>query len=261
MANETIKFSYINKWWDTSAIITSSSAESALPLSNLQERQKTTMLRFTGDTSEWIKMNLAGTAVDMAYIFGHNLTASATVTIEGNASDSWGSPSYQQTMTRSLLYNQYVHIPVSTQTFPWWRITFADASNPDGYIEIGVPWMGVKFEPDGGYKVNSRPMLITNGIVIISDGGQASGIYKPSINGFEFNFFIDGTAQRQAWDTFRINVQNVKPFAFTQTPWNSTNYTTPEDYSHYVRFSAIPEYGGVHPLEKWPVSCAMIEEM
>lgn len=261
MADETIKFNYDNAWWNTSAVISSSSAEPSLPLSNIQERQKTTMLRFTGDTSEWIKLNLTATAVDMAYLFGHNLTAAATVILEGNASDSWGAPTYQQAMTRSTKYNQYVHIPASTQTFAWWRITFADASNPDGYIEIGVPWMGGKdFEPDGGFKLGSRPLLITNSILNISAGGQASAVRRPSINGFEFNFFATSQAQRLAWDEFREDVQNVKPFAFTQTPWDSQSYVTPEDYSHYVRFSEVPTYSGQYPVENWPIRCAMIEE-
>lgn len=261
MAYETIKFSYSNAWWDTANTITSSSAETAFPLANLQERQVTKMLHFTGDAAEWIKINGTSIALDMIYIFGHNLTAAATVTVEGNAADAWGAPTYQQAMTRSSLYNQYVHIPASTQTFNWWRITFADAANPDGYIKIGVPWLGAKdFEPEGGYKVGSRPLIYTRSINNISDSGQASAVYLPSSKGFDFIFYAASAVERAAWELFRKDVQNAKPFTFTMTPWSSQSYTTPEDWSHYVRFSAIPDFGS-RPGEKWPVRCSVIEEM
>jgi len=131
------------------ATITSSSEVSTLPDGNVVHDFVAKIWRTTGDTAEWVKFDL-GSAKDVKEmaIFGHNLTSGATVVLEANAADSWDSPSY----TKALTWDERVIIEFLDQTYRWWRITFADASNPDEYIEIGRICAGVYFEPSYNYR-------------------------------------------------------------------------------------------------------------
>lgn len=41
----------------------------------------------------------------------------------------------------------HIHVLPSTQTYRYWRVTISDASNPDGWIEIGRAFMGPLWRP------------------------------------------------------------------------------------------------------------------
>lgn len=73
-------------------------------------------------------------------IHDHNFTSGATVTIEGNAADSWGSPSYTYTWS-AITDPLYYYIP-TTQTYRYWRIVVSDVANPDGYLEAANLFLG-----------------------------------------------------------------------------------------------------------------------
>ncbi len=73
-------------------------------------------------------------AIDAISIYDHNFTSGATITLEANTADSWGSPAFSET----IVYNadKILQYLASQQTYRYWRLSIADASNPDGYIEI-----------------------------------------------------------------------------------------------------------------------------
>ena len=102
-----------------------------------------TYLEFTGDTSESLVIDLGtATTISSVILLDHNLTSAATVTIEGNATDSWGAPTYTSTFSP-------ITDPLSgylSQTFRYFRLTFADAANPDGVIRIGGLYLGSYFQ-------------------------------------------------------------------------------------------------------------------
>jgi hypothetical protein len=101
--------------------------------------QLSTQARTLGITSEWIKMSFtAPVAVDYFCIVSHNLTSSATVYIQANATDVWTSPSVNEVCTVATLMT---HKFATTQTYRYWRVTFADATNTDGYIRFSKLWL------------------------------------------------------------------------------------------------------------------------
>lgn len=88
---------------------------------------------------EWIKVDLGSAkAVTAIVILDHNFTAAATVTLQANATDAWGAPSYSQAIT----YNADIMVMFLSQTYQWWRLTIADTANPDGYVAIGEMYLG-----------------------------------------------------------------------------------------------------------------------
>lgn len=110
-----------------------------------------------GAGAEWIKFDM-GSAVQMDTlgIFGHNLTSGATVTLQANATDSWGSPTLDETLTLATDADSVVFPKLVDSTFDqtlrYWRLTFVDASNPDSYIELGRVKLGVSYAPPRGFR-------------------------------------------------------------------------------------------------------------
>jgi hypothetical protein len=74
------------------------------------------------------------TALTYFAIMSHNLSSGVTLTLEANATDSWGSPSF----ATSLTYNSEIILKnFAEQAYRYWRLTISDNSNPDEYIQIG----------------------------------------------------------------------------------------------------------------------------
>lgn len=135
-----MKFYYLNKWLNPAGVITASSEASGYGVASLSNYLVAKKWRSTGDTDEWIKINFAAaqSITDVA-IVGHNFTNGATVRIQGNASDSWGSPTVNETIT----WRDYIMDKNFTGgSHAWWRLHIADAANPDGYVELGLIFIG-----------------------------------------------------------------------------------------------------------------------
>ena len=147
-----IRILYDFDTWDAATITSSSEASSDLADDNVIHDFVGKVWRTTGDTAEWIKFDMgAQTSLTCIGLFNFNLTSAATVTLEGNASDSWGAPSYSQALTivtdsDSNVFKRLVYFP-SGFNYRWARITFADAANSDGYIQIGRIAAGAYYEP------------------------------------------------------------------------------------------------------------------
>ena len=136
--------------WDAATITGSSEENSDLGAANLVHDFIAVPWRTTGDTSENVVFNL-GSAVKLTCfaIFAHNFSSGATVTLQGNASDSWGSPTYSQALTIATDADGNVLPRIVfflDQTFQYWRLLVADATNPDGYIQIGRLMAGEYYE-------------------------------------------------------------------------------------------------------------------
>jgi len=83
--------------------------------------------------------------VTAALLYDHNLTDSATVTLEGNASDSWGAPSYSQALTVAELTPIIEYL---SETYQYFRVVISDSTNTDGFIRVGGLYLGTYTELD-----------------------------------------------------------------------------------------------------------------
>ena len=150
MADAKARITYNFDTWDAGTITSSTEANSDLADDNVVNDFVSKPWRTSADTGEWWKIDL-GSAVNITCIgiFGHNLTAGATVTLEAHATDSFGSPTYSQALTIQTNADSVVRpwiVFYLNETFRWWRITFEDGSNSDTYIEIGVIKAGAYYE-------------------------------------------------------------------------------------------------------------------
>jgi len=163
-----IRFMHDNLIDYSGVVITSSTEDSGFPLSNLLVDNFSTHFRTTADASQWIKFNLlSAKAVTAFAIRYHNLTAAATVVLEGHSSDAWGAPEVSEAVT----VTDDIIILYLSGTKQWWRVTIDDAANPDGIIKIGRPFLGPYFEPGRNYITPRTSPIIDPSIKMYSSGG------------------------------------------------------------------------------------------
>ena len=98
MANTRILYNLDT--WDAATVTGSSQANADLVPANVLHDHVSKLWRTTGKASENIVFDL-GTATNITVfsMFTFNLTASATVTLQANSANSWGSPAYSQALT------------------------------------------------------------------------------------------------------------------------------------------------------------------
>ncbi len=128
--------------------------------------------RTLGVTAEWLKFNFSS-PVEISYlgILAHNLTSSAIVVLQGNTTDSWTTPAYEQTITITNGIDVVVEL-TTPQTYAFWRLTMADTTNTAGYIQIGLIYLGDYIQLPWSDAGSSAIPLKTTSQTDISDGGQ-----------------------------------------------------------------------------------------
>jgi hypothetical protein len=223
-----IRILYDADTWDAGTITSSSEASTDLADDNAVHDFVGKPWRTTGDTSETWTIDL-GSAVSTTIfgIFNHNFTSGATVKYQANATDSWGSPTVDETLTiatdsDSVVLPRLVYFP-SHAALRWRRIDIADASNPDGYIQVGRFIGGAYWEPT---------RTITDGFPMTSNdpstGSRAPGTgffarQRAKYRSAQVAFELAGRTDHDKWQTVFEKVGQTKPLILALDP---TNYPT-----------------------------------
>lgn len=94
---------------------------------------------------EWVKVDLGSAlAVKVGAAVDHNAGAAGAVTLQGNASDSWSSPTVDEALGGDDdLRAEYI----AQQTLRYWRLVLNGVSVDVGYTELGVWFLGSYTEP------------------------------------------------------------------------------------------------------------------
>lgn len=179
----------------------------------------------TGDSSEWIVFDLgSATAITTFFINQHNFTSAATVTLEAHTSDSWGAPSYSQVLTVATDADGEVLPCVCfylSETYRYWRLTIADAANPDGRIEIGNIYAGSYYTftrnfSDGGRIVWRDPSSIKDSdgsVDLIRELGSGKR-YRQAL----LSFTQVSDTERKKWEAIFRRIGNHAPAILSLDP-------------------------------------------
>ena len=128
------------------------------------------------------------------WLANHNLTLDATITIEGSDNDadwttivnaqkvftSWwgwgegewglhgwgGLPTLADFPSRSETFR----VAFTSQAWQYWRVSITDATNPDGYFEIGRAFLGTEYQTT--YQWGSDYGVVDPSPTGFTDGGQ-----------------------------------------------------------------------------------------
>jgi len=176
---------------------TPSTENLAYPVTNIVDTYGTQVFKFEGNTDENIVFDAgSGNTIDFNSIgiVNHNFTSSATITIQGNATDSWGSPSFSETVTWvDYLIYQFLS---SAASYRYARIRIQDATNTDnlqmGYFTIGTYLQMPGFTSD--VKITDK----TVGNSYITQSGQMGGAKNFSFRQITVSMEDFSNTQRQA---------------------------------------------------------------
>lgn len=165
--------------------------------------------RTVDDSAQTIVFSFdAAVDVDYFLILNHNITLGATVKIQAHDSDSWGSPSVDETLT----VGDYIIIEFDeTQSYQYWRLYIDDASNPDEYIQIAYCYLGEALDMPG----MNRGMIIprkSNSVSTKSMSGQLYGDVRLKYKAAEITFNNVDETERQAINDFFDTVDVIRPF-------------------------------------------------
>jgi len=140
---------YTNKIKTVAKTLVADQQAAQFPSSNLQTDNYSQTWRTTEVLTAHDVVNDFGIATlcDTVFLGNVNLTSSATVKIQGNATDSWGAPTFDETITVSGLgvdppHRNLYHEFASGQTFRFFRIEITDTGNTNGHYEVGEWWLG-----------------------------------------------------------------------------------------------------------------------
>ncbi len=128
--------------------VTASTSDPSFPSSNLKHPFRSKRWRSTSASSQSVVFDMQTSEdIDSVVILwskedGINLSNTATIRIQANATNVWTSPTVNELLTINNTYEIASHYFTTAQSFRYWRVLIDDASNPDGYVELGMVWLG-----------------------------------------------------------------------------------------------------------------------
>lgn len=182
------------------ASLSASSENPSYPLENLQDNLVASKYRTTSELAQGLVISLASSQASYIFIDNHNITAGATIQIQGNNTDVWGAPAFSENITHSsgLITHEF---SAGVQTYNFWRLYINDAGNTDGYIEMGLIVLGHYVQFPGMSPDQSIPFSSTSRSTI-TDAGQVYGDEKPTYREFTVKL-------RNCTNTHRENINTV----------------------------------------------------
>jgi len=118
------------------------------------------------------KEYLVKITVDSAAILNHNLSADATIKIQGNDYDSWNGPPLDETMTWRA---DTIVTFITEASYPFWRFSITDPNVSDGYFEVGRFFLGTYLQVDPASLVEWPETHVRNDQVMFSKSNQLYG--------------------------------------------------------------------------------------
>jgi len=189
-----------------SSDLTASSENPDFTIDNVQDTRLAVVYR---SVEESTNITITGPITASYFsILNHNLTESATVTLEGNNTDSWGAPSFSQSvdwLETSMIVN------FSESTYNYWRLIIVDDdTGADGYIEIGSLYLGTYLQMPGMEIGQEIPQVSTSTKQYSSNGqvyGDKKIIYRNPKIDFPYITELQRTEIKEMWE----NNENTGP--------------------------------------------------
>ena len=200
---------------------TASSAATNYPVANIQNHWPTFAWRSTGDTSEWVAIDLGSEkAISALVIKGHNFTSGATVRIQADAHAGYGSLSVNETL--AITSGTMTFFWATPQSYQYWRITIADDSNPDTYVKIGRVFLGSYFAP--AYDVSSYSMQIEDPSEVgLSVGRQSTSAIRSHYKTWAYTFAYVKESDKETFEDIFTECGFAKPYFIVENIYDSAS--------------------------------------
>jgi hypothetical protein len=202
----------VNYATEAATTVSASNINANFPVSNIQNPFRSKRVRTAdGTTTLAIVFDLqTAEAIDSVVFLwpkedGIQLSGSAVIKIQANATNTWTSPSVDQTLTISDDYVMASHYFTSDQSYRYWRAYISDPGNGNDYVELGIVWLGKSMSlPNAqngfSYDLQDRSKVTTN------DFGHSYVDEFPLQASLEFTYqFLDYADVQTLENAFRQN--------------------------------------------------------
>jgi len=175
-----------------------------------------------------------------ALIAEHNISAGASIKLQGNDYDAWDGPPFEEAMA----WNGYTIIHALTEiAYPFWRFLIDDPNNHDGIFKIGRPFLGTYYQVLETFEKNFTESPFNTDVARYSMSGQMYSRRGYDGKQYSLNFPYWENSVKQAVETIVVTVGKRKPF-FLMLDENNPNELPifychiPEDpqYPHIVNY-------------------------
>jgi len=171
----------------------------------------------------WVKFDFGAAIprdVRALVAFDGNFISTTTITVEANATDVWTAPTFSTTLTLDTLDNDFVKAIsfITLTTLRFWRIVIDDARNPDGFTEMGVPYVGDYQEPSNGFAAaftQDRIELTSNAFA--EEGANFQHVRNTAFR-YPLNWLGELDADKTKFDEFAKLVKVGRPFFVALEP-------------------------------------------
>lgn len=172
------------------------------------------------------------------------LSPNAVVKLQGNETNTWSAPTYDQTLT---LTDDKVIVKLNegglhTEALRFWRFSIADSDNPNTYIELGAVFLGDWYEPTtGSPQFGWTEKEVDRTETVFSEGGQTFSDVRPKSAEFSFDYkALTKTEKESLHDIFDTYGTGI-PF-FIQFDPNAVFHSTSDLSVKYVKFASPPNF-------------------
>lgn len=199
-------------------------------------------------TSEWIKFDLGMSSNPEAVaLIGQRggpikISPTATVRLQGNATDVWSSPAYDEVLTyHEYAIGKFNAGGLHTEALRYWRIKIIDQQNTYGYVEISNIYLGPMLAPDrGAVQFPLKDRWEDNTVTIAAESGHIISNRRPKTKVFGVEWFGLTVADKEELDDLFESHGLHKPFFIHLDP---SGAFSSESLRHlkFVRFTGEPD--------------------
>ncbi len=192
------------------------------------------------------------------------VSPSATIKLKANYTDSWSAPPEEFSVT--YRENVLTHInedgiaQLETYGYRYWAFEVVDASNPDGYIELGAVCLASHTTLTRGCPgfpfANSYE---DRTVVSFSDGGQTLPGIRAKYQQFVLDWEALDKASFEALESV-FEIYGLHSSFFIAMDQENAFSTDGETWVRLVKFSAAPEARLISP-GNWSISWNLREEL
>ena len=229
-------------------------------------------LSYTADelkihTSEWIKWDFGIPSNPKSFVLianrnkEFNLSPSATIKLQGNSTDNWTAPEYEQVITfDDFILSVENKDGLHTSALRYWRFVLVDQDNPLGYVQFGFVYLGDSYAPTRGAAVFPfQADLDDLSDTIISEGGQTYSYERNKGESFQLQW--QGLTKQECEYLIELFQEfgTHSPLFFSFDSEGAFT-TVSNKLLRYVKFNRSPSYQLVSP-NNFSMSMSLREEL
>lgn len=206
-----MRFLIDNRVTQDATVITATSTNVRFPTSNLKNPLRSKVHRSVSAAGQSLVFDMLTTeAINSVVILwpkerGIRLTGGANIRIQANATNVWTSPAVDQALIIDNEYSTASHFFTTDQNYRYWRLYIDDPTNPDGYVEVGMVWLGTSLaieNAQNGFKFTKSDTTKVDK----NDFGHRYYDEYPIMNSVEFDYkYLDYTTIKILETAFQLN--------------------------------------------------------